>query len=225
MDGVTFSHGNTTTLKRRLICEVCKISQKHIVLTSVRKKDEYDTITSITEYEVVQCDNCNDISFRKESSNSEEYYYDPELDEHVFQLDVSVYPYRTAGRFKLKGVNILPIKVKAAYEELIQALNGGQKILAGLGVRVLIEMICKDKKAEGVNLYKKIDNLVSLGVLTPSGSDILHKLRSMGNDSAHEAHVSSADQLSLAMDVVDNLLDSVYVHPKLAVSVFPKDKS
>ncbi|WIN05187.1 MULTISPECIES: DUF4145 domain-containing protein [Pseudomonas] len=225
MDGITYIQNHTSNMSRRLICETCKIDQKHIVLTSVRKRDEYDLIFAITEYEVVQCQNCDDISFRKESSNSEEYHYDLELDRNVHYVDVAVYPYRTAGRFKLKGVSILPIKVKAAYEELIQALNGGQKILAGLGVRVLIEMICKDKKAEGENLYKKIDNLVSLGVLTPSGSYILHKLRSMGNDSAHDAHVSSADQLNLAMDVVDNLLDSVYVHPKLASSVFPEDKS
>lgn len=204
----------------RLICEVCKIEQKHSVVKSIRRQsgDEYEEES--TDYEIVQCLNCDDLSFRKDSTDSSSVGYDPDLDEVVIYSVTEVYPSRTAGRFRLKGIHYLPAKVRAAYEELIHALNGGQKILAGLGVRVLIEMICKDKSSEGKNLYEKIESLVRVGVLTPSGSDILHKLRSMGNDSAHEALSSTAQQLNLAMDVVDNLLDSVYVHPKMAESVF-----
>lgn len=221
MHGRTYTHDNTNGATVRLICEVCKIIQKHAVIKSVRRTDEHDHETAITEYEIVQCLNCDELSFRKEYSDSETYYFDHESDENIHEFTVDVYPSRTAGRFKLKGIFFLPPLVRAAYEELIQALNGGQKILAGLGVRVLIEMICKDKSADGGNLYKKIDDLVRMGVLTPAGCEILHKLRSMGNDSAHEARPSSSDQLSLAMDVVDNLLDSVYIHPKMAATVFP----
>lgn len=221
MHGRSYTPDITNGVGVRLICEVCKIEQKHTVLRSVRKKDEYDHETAITEYEIVQCLNCDELSFRKEYSDSETYYYDHETDEQAHEFVVDVYPSRTAGRFKLKGVSLLPPLVRVAYEELIQALNGGQKILAGLGVRVLIEMVCKDKNAQGNNLYKKIDDLVGMGVLSSAGSEILHKLRSMGNDSAHEARPSSAEQLSLAMDVVDNLLDGVYIHPKMAATVFP----
>lgn len=206
----------------RLICEVCKIEQKHNVVKSMRRRVEDDYDKEITEYQIVQCLNCDDLSFRKDYSDSNSTEYDPETDEVVYYNIVDVYPSRTAGRFRLKGVHYLPAKVRAAYEELIQALNGGQKILAGLGVRVLIEMICKDKNSKGQNLYDKIEDLVRIAVLTPAGSDILHKLRSMGNDSAHEAISSTAEQLNLAMDVVDNLLDSVYIHPKMADTVFPK---
>ena len=220
MHGRSYTPDKTNGVGVRLICEVCKIEQKHTVLRSVRKKDEYDHETAITEFEIVQCLNCDELSFRKEYSDSETYYYDHENDEHIHEFVVDVYPSRTAGRFKLKGVSLLPPLVRAAYEELIQALNGGQKILAGLGVRVLIEMVCKDKNAKGGNLYKKIDDLVAMGVLSSAGSEILHKLRSMGNDSAHEARPSSAEQLNLAMDVVDNLLDGVYIHPKMAATVF-----
>ncbi|QJI38260.1 DUF4145 domain-containing protein [Pseudomonas sp. ADAK13] len=218
----TYIEGETKGATVRLICEVCKIEQKHNVVQSVRRKVEDDYDTALTEYEIVQCLNCDDLSFRKEYTDSNSADYDPEIDEVVYYSVIDVYPSRTAGRFRLKGIQHLPVKVRAAYEELIQALNGGQKILAGLGVRVLIEMICKDKNAEGGNLYKKIDDLVRMGVLAPAGSDILHKLRSMGNDSAHEARPSTSEQLNLAMDVVDNLLDSVYIHPKMAATVFPE---
>ncbi|AYL84168.1 DUF4145 domain-containing protein [Pseudomonas syringae pv. actinidiae str. Shaanxi_M228] len=69
-------------------------------------------------------------------------------------------------------------------------MNGEQPILAGLAVRILIEMICKNQSAGGKNLFAKIDDLKSKGVLTTSGAEILHKLRSMGNDSAHEAKLT-----------------------------------
>nr|WP_272929631.1 DUF4145 domain-containing protein [Pseudomonas syringae] len=99
-------------------------------------------------------------------------------------------------------------------------MNGEQPILAGLAVRILIEMICKNQSAGGKNLFAKIDDLKSKGVLTTSGAEILHKLRSMGNDSAHEAKPSTSKQLILAMDVVENLLQSVYIHPDEAKAAF-----
>ena len=221
MSGRSYSFDKTNGAIVRLVCEVCKINQKHTVVKSVRRTDEDEYETAITEYEIVQCMNCDDVSFRKEYSDSNTYEYDHDANEPIYEYVVNVYPSRTAGRFKVKGAVYLPLLVRSAYDELIQALNGGQKILAGLGVRVLIEMICKDKSAVGDNLFKKIDHLVQLGVLTPVGSGILHKLRSMGNNAAHEAMPSTSEQLNLAMDVVDNLLDSVYIHPQLAASVFP----
>ncbi len=220
MSGHTISNGDTNGAKHKALCEVCKIEQRHTVEASARSRWDHEEFSGITEFEVIRCLNCDALSFRKEASDSEGYYYDHEAEEYTSELSVSLFPNRTAGRFKIEGYWSLPPEVRATYDELILAMNGEQPILAGLGVRILIEMICKEQSAGGKNLFAKIDDLKSKGVLTNAGADILHKLRSMGNDSAHEAKPSSAKQLTLAMDVVENLLQSVYIHPVEAKAAF-----
>ncbi|HCL3646898.1 DUF4145 domain-containing protein [Pseudomonas aeruginosa] len=217
---VSYIANSTDGAIYKVLCEVCKIPQKHIVLKSLRRKNDVGEFTSITEYEIVQCQNCDSLSFRKEYSNSENYYQDEETGNYETLLDVDIFPSRTAGRFKIEGIHFLPLEVRAAYDELILAMNGGQNMLAGLGVRVLIEMICRDKKAAGDNLYKKLDALRVNGEITVSDLEILHKIRAMGNYAAHEAKASTSAQLTLAMNVVENLLKSVYIHPKLAATAF-----
>jgi hypothetical protein len=217
---VTFSMDVTDGESIRALCEVCKIDQKHLVVRSARRRNDHDDFSSITEYQVIQCQNCDCLSFRREYSNSEDYIQDMETGEYLTAYTIDLYPIRTAGRFRIDGYRFLPAEVKAIYDELLQAMNGGQNILAGLGVRLLIEMICRDKKAVGKTLFIKLDDLKSKHVLTESDVEILHRLRSMGNDAAHEGRASSAPQLTLAMNVVENLMKSVYIHPRQAKQAF-----
>lgn len=206
----------------KVICEVCKILQKHVVMTSLEEAINEEGFGSLTSYQIIKCQNCDGLSFRRDYTDSDCHYYDEETGEVEEYHKEDIYPNRTAGRFKVKGEYHLPLTVRAAYSELVLALNGGQKILAGLGIRVLIEIICKDKNASGKNLYGKIDDLVTKGVLTPIDARILHQLRALGNESAHEAKPSSNEQLNLAMDVVEHLLLGAYIHPILASSAFKK---
>ncbi|KTC28020.1 hypothetical protein AO239_12165 [Pseudomonas sp. ICMP 19500] len=206
----------------KVICETCKILQKHIVVTSLEEVVSEEGFESLTSYQIVQCQNCEGVSFRRDYTDSDCYYHDDETGEvEVYHTD-DIYPNRTAGRFKIKGEYHLPFTVRVAYGELILALNGGQKILAGLGIRVVIEIVCKDKEAEGKNLLSKIDDLALKGVLTKVDAGILHQLRVLGNESAHEAKPSSNEQLNLAMDVVEHLLLGAYIHPVLTSTAFKR---
>lgn len=220
MSGHTYSTGDTTGSQHKALCESCKIEQRHVVEASARSRWDDGDWTGITEFEVIRCLNCDKLSFRRESSANDSYVYDHEAEEYISDLSVNLYPNRTAGRFKIEDHWQLPPEVRAIYDELILAMNSEQPILAGLAVRIMIEMICKEQAASGKNLFAKIDDLKAKGVLTNAGADILHKLRSMGNDSAHEAKPSTVKQLILAMDVVENLLQSVYIHPAQAKAAF-----
>lgn len=220
MSGHTYTTGKTTGGQHKALCGTCKIEQRHVVEASARSNWELDDWNGVTEYEIIRCLNCDSLSFRQETTDSEGYYYNHETEEYDVDVSVNLYPNRTAGRFKIDEHWQLPPEVRAIYDELIAAMNSEQPILAGLAVRILIEMICKEQAATGKNLFAKIDDLKNKGVLTNAGADILHKLRSMGNDSAHEAKPSTSKQLILAMDVVENLLQSVYIHPAQAKAAF-----
>lgn len=64
-----------------------------------------------------------------------------------------------------------------------------------------------------VTYLKKKDDLVAKQILTPAGSAILHKIRTLGNVAAHEVKPHSDKQLRLAMDVVEHVLNDVYIIP------------
>ncbi|WP_064596102.1 DUF4145 domain-containing protein [Pseudomonas sp. DR 5-09] len=210
--------------KLKIICGECRIAQKHVVLTSLEDCIDEDNFGSVKSYQIVQCQNCDSLCFRSEYADSESHAYDPETGEDFEWTQVDIFPHRTAGRFKIKDSFLLPIGVRQAYDELIDAMNAGQRILAGLGIRVVVESICVDLNAEGDSLYKKINDLSLKKAITQVDASILHKLRSLGNASAHEAKPSSAEQLDLAMNVVEHLLLGTYIHPRLAQSVFKDSK-
>lgn len=59
-------------------------------------------------------------------------------------------------------------------------------------------------------------------MLTQSGALIVHQIRALGNKAAHEVVAHSTEELQLALDVIDNLLQAVYVLPQRASNIFTK---
>ena len=119
-----------------------------------------------------------------------------------------------------QGLFLASTELGTVYLETVDALNSDQPILSGIGIRAIIETVTNDQKAVGFNLEKKIDDLVSKGVLARDGANILHKIRSLGNKAAHEVKAHDAAELKLAMDVVDHLLQAVYILPHHSKKTF-----
>nr|WP_272891834.1 DUF4145 domain-containing protein [Stutzerimonas stutzeri] len=69
---------------------------------------------------------------------------------------------------------LLPSNVQEIYQETIFAIEHEQNILAGIGVRALIETICKDLNAEGKDLYHKINSLQEKSIVTKERVETLH---------------------------------------------------
>lgn len=203
-------------------CIQCSGKTAHEVIQSIDKSgyvDDYE-ISWERKHQIIRCKGCKTLTFRDASSNSEDHMQDDaggwEL--HVYE---TLYPSRIEGRKDLgSDVIHLPPGLMNVYAETIQALNNDSPILAGIGLRALVETVCKDKKAAGKNLYEKINDLASNHVLTPSGAEILHKVRSLGNKAAHEVKPHTPRQLSLAMTVVEHMLRDVYILPKLVENEF-----
>ena len=173
----------------------------------------------IEQYQIVQCRGCETLSFRLSRINTQESVWDEDLKQEIVQERVDLFPSRVAGRHKLRQSLFLPLPIVRIYDETHAALCGKQTILAGIGIRVLIEAVCVEKGAEGKYLGSKIDSLVRMGVLTEVGVSILHNLRDLGNTAAHEATPHSEETLGIAMDVVEHLLNEVYILPKVADSL------
>ncbi len=205
-------------------CGECKRSTKHLVLSNINVSDSEEAwqgnyISWFNDYQIVQCQGCETISFRKVHENSEEFYPVGNSDyEYVQSIDI--YPNPEEGRNAVEDDYLLPNNLQRIYTETIKSINSGLPILTGVGIRAIVETVCEDKKVNGNDLYQKINDLVTQGVLTKDGADILHKLRILGNKAAHEVKPHDNVQLGLALDVIDHLLQGVYILPYHAKKKF-----
>ncbi|WP_075674679.1 DUF4145 domain-containing protein [Stenotrophomonas sp. TD3] len=204
-------------------CRECRRITKHEVVTEATLKGTYGPvgfgIDWVIEYQIVRCLGCETLSFRRAEGSDQDFVQIGE-DEWEYQPRVDIYPSPTDGRQPLSDSELLPEKIQRIYQETLKALNDKQPVLCGIGVRAIVETICKNKEAPGGDLFHKVNGLVSLGVLTQDGADILHKVRTLGNEAAHEAKPHSLEELGLAFDVVDHLLLGVYILPEHAKRTF-----
>ena len=221
---ITSSLNLTTGKEYEISCIKCTGKTTHKVVTSTEIRghtgdSHYDYYWSV-DYQIIQCLGCKSISFRQEDSNSEDYY---QIDEDEFEYGTveKIYPSRVEGIKSLGNEkHYLPSNVRTIYDETLTALSNQSPILAAIGLRALLETVCKEKKAEGNDLFKKIDSLTAKKILTPAGAIILHKIRSLGNSAAHEVKPHSEKQLALAMDIIEHMLKEVYILPKQADTEF-----
>ncbi len=204
-------------------CRECNRDTKHEILTEATHRGTYGPagfgVDWAVDYQVVRCLGCETLSFRRAEGTEEDMVQVGE-DEWEYQPRVDVYPSPSTGRLALPDSNLLPEKVHRIYGETLSALNETQPVLCGIGVRAIVETICKDKSAVGNDLFNKINHLVAIGVLTPDGAAILHKVRTLGNHAAHEVKPHSLQELGLAFDVIDHLLLGVYILPVHATQTF-----
>lgn len=198
-------------------CAKCKNETAHLCLTEVDVADESlcGNVQGWWQYYIVQCGGCKQVSFCEEKQMSEDWDHDREGN-MVLNNTQSVYPSRIAGRPLMEDLHRLPFGVGRIYGETHTAIANNQAILTGIGLRTIVEAVCVDKKTKATKLYKQIDELITLGILTAEGAETLHQIRLLGNESAHEAKANTSKELFAAFEVVEHLLRSAYVIPEKA---------
>lgn len=189
---------------KKIPCSNCATKTKHEILFSIKTSD----FDNKEEYFVFQCAGCEAISFRKALI----YKREPISNIGILGLSefAQLYPIKISSRQKLEHTSI-PQKVAQIYEETHIALSNNLLVLAGIGIRTLIEAICDEKGAIGRNLKEKIDNLADNGFLTKKNAENLQKLRIIGNEAAHKVSKQSEKLLNTAMDIIEHLLKGEFV--------------
>lgn len=205
-------------------CRKCGLETKHDIIVCYTENGDNDcgggNSVQWTEHnQIIQCLGCEDISFRKCSTNSEEYEQDYELAAPYYIETVTFYPGRVLGS-KVLDHWVLPWTIGQIYKESRAAVENELFIIGGIAIRSLLESICLDVKAEGRNLARKIDDLHARSLVTQEGVETLHKIRLLGNLAAHSAKTHSKDQLMLALEVVEHILIGTYIIPARAKEIF-----
>lgn len=122
--------------------------------------------------------------------------------------DYSYDPPRAASDIKPKVFRRIPQKLRRIYSQTVKAFNLNLSVLCAAGLRSIIEGICADKGVKGKNLESKIDALESY--LPKSIVANLHSFRFMGNDALHELTAPKREELKVAIEVSEDLLNIMY---------------
>jgi hypothetical protein len=117
----------------------------------------------------------------------------------------------------------------SVYRQTVSAFNQKLLTLAGAGVRLIIEGVCRERgikagpvtgKKKGTtrreNLEGRINGLVEKGFISIQQAATLHEIRFLGNDAAHELDQPSVKNVGIALDIVEHLLEQVYEQPAKA---------
>jgi hypothetical protein len=203
-------------------CNSCDRETRHKILAETKVHWEYGSgaVDVWGNYQIVQCQGCLTISFCESLACSEDIEYD-EHNEAYQPITRKFFPNRIAGRPTMQDVYFLPQGVQEIYQEAHGALCAELPVMAGFGIRAIVEAVCKDKSMAGNNLKERIDALAKAGLITSAGAEILHHLRFMGNAAAHEMKAHSPTEMNAAFDVVEYLLQGVYILPRQA-EMLPK---
>ncbi|MDD5261324.1 MAG: DUF4145 domain-containing protein [Methylacidiphilales bacterium] len=201
----------------KVICPHCKHETNHEVVAKFGVgQNQMEDFQWGRAYEIIRCSGCDTISFRIESWSEDDF------DPHTGKANVSeeLFPLRTTGREPiLHSYEHLPTKINRIYGEVLQALNNGMPILAGVGLRALIEAMCNNHNAKGTGLQEKINAMASMGVLSKMQSDMLHTHRFLGNIAAHEIEAAHPRELIAAIDIAETMIKTLYILPHLNDSI------
>jgi hypothetical protein len=134
-----------------------------------------------------------------ESSDNEEWE----------EVAFGYFPTREKESIQRKHFRNLKSELSLLYWEVVTCFNSDCLLLCTIGLRALIEGVCKDKGVAGRDLKDRISGLIkflpSLNLI-----EALHDFRLAGNDAVHELQALTRDDARASIEVMEDLLNFLY---------------
>lgn len=198
-------------------CNTCGGRRNQHIRHAVRKWSAPDEQPAWEKlYEVLDCMGCNGISFRIRSCNSEDIgeVSPGELD---FLITEQYFPPRVS-RPEPRWLGELEWFIHTIMKEVYTALYNDLTNLAAMGARTVIDLVMTGTVGSG-GFAERLKKMVDEKIITEPQSKILNAALDLGNAANHRAHYVSAKQLTTAMDIIENLLQTLYVLPTEAAKL------
>lgn len=191
-------------------CSSCQRNTNHEILFTAKEQGDDDEYWWRREYYIAKCCGCDQLTFLTGTNEEGEVDYDEE-GKPFYPTLYKTYPNHQPIAKGLSNLWPIPNSISTIYKETLTALNNESYLLAAVGFRMIVEAVCLENSIKGSNLEIKINNLCKSGLITRHDRDRLHSIRFMGNDSVHLMKVSDKDALLLVLDIVNTLLNNLYI--------------
>lgn len=159
---------------------------------------DYDPVEKVT-WQLLSCPVCNDVTLYKEVFNEEYGYQD---------VAEQCYPQIT-GQYD----DFIPEHIKSAYEAALKVKNIDAPLCL-IGLRRVLEAICKEKGAEGKDLSNMVKDLIDKKILPDMLDDACWVVRQLGNSAAHADQTDFYKyEVERATEFVGAIIEYLYVLP------------
>ncbi|MBB4727928.1 DUF4145 domain-containing protein [Xanthomonas arboricola] len=206
---------NELTEVIRSPCRSCGRHTKNAVLHQVTQETDPSEYHERTDWQIVQCLGCDTISLRYVNTDYE-VFVDGFDEDAGPEQQTFVYPVSIADHQSIKRTGDMPDIIRRIYRETLSAIGFEALLLGSIGLRACVEAVCNHLEISGSNLQRRIDQLQRQGHISDSDRKRLHVIRFMGNDAAHEITEPKYGELIVALEIVEHLLNSLFVLSKKA---------
>lgn len=206
-------------------CNACGRDTMHEIvaehaLNDCNYDEEDDNWNNQHTYLIVRCRGCRNGSFVhrkfiKVFNSDERIPDDTPYPSDKFYEEMDEWRKEFLPLIKSEERSKLPKTIRNLYEEIEIAFLHETRVLAGIGLRTLLEALCQHVNAQGNNLQAKIQDLNQQGLISVSEIPFLDKLRLVGNISAHQIKSWPIKQLTYALRILNHLLEKVFILPKI----------
>jgi hypothetical protein len=150
--------------------------------------------------DVLECAGCHELTVRRTENFSE-----------WETADVEFYPPRALRRLP-RWHHQLPHDIGTLFCEVYAAMHAGSRRLAMMGARTLIDMVAVDKVGDNNRTFpEKLKALTDADLVAEANSVVLGAAVEAGHAVTHRGHHPTAEQLDQVLDIVERLLQDVYV--------------
>lgn len=187
-------------------CNRCLGRTNHrIIETHVQGSDEKmpDGFPCLIErFEILECCGCGMGSFRHIDECNDETRYPPLLNRR-----------NPDWRWRLPEV------VRTLFQETYVAYSAGAHSLTAMGIRATVDAACNDKIGDCGNFQQKLVALAAGEFISSKEKEILEPVVDAGNAAAHRGFAPSPEQLTGMMDILEHMLQVMYVLSEVAENV------
>lgn len=198
--------GKTPPTTKTIHCNNCRRTTRHRLVKRIEGDTDSEVIDgefSIdwrTTFDVFQCNGCLEPLLRRIYEFSEYDY--PEI--RYFPPRISRHP--------PTWVHQLPNELKSLLEEIYRALDADNYRLPLMGARTLVDIVMSEKLGGDAGPFsEKLKQLQVKGYVSIRNTEILEAALDAGSAAAHRGYAPQPKELNIVMDIVENLLQAVYV--------------
>jgi hypothetical protein len=216
----------------RIYCNKCRRKTRHRLLlsTSTERIAEYGEdlwepesgdISSCIYFDMLECCGCKEAVLRRVL-----HCNDPEMhlrmggtgkvvgEDEVYD-DMRYFPpakVRDLPTWRFK----LPLEMRGLLEEVYRSLDAESLRLPMMGARTLMDMMIIEKIGDVGGFKEKLKELENEGFVSSHNREALYAALEVGNAAAHRGHKATESEVQDVMDIVETMLQAVYVFPELA---------
>lgn len=177
------------------------------------------------DYTVAQCKGCDFVSYQERSWSSEDYRQDGSQ-----IITVGRYPPKTLRSkpdwysdffLQLAFDDDSPLRL---YDEIYIAMQNNCRSLAIMGIRALLERIMIVHCGDHGTFKKNIDQFENDGFISPKQKSAIIPVLDAGHASIHRAFEPKTNELIAALDITENIIESIYINEAKAMQLDVPEK-